>query len=111
MAIGEEYARGYALELLAPDLTDAQLTDALGAAKTIKDESARASRVSGLAEHLSRPQQREAFAAFLSVGDQVGRPNLLGQVRAFIPVISEVGGERALLGLRDAMRDTAIWYP
>jgi hypothetical protein len=72
---------------------------------------ARAEALGGLAEHLSESQKVEAFSAFLGVADQLSRPRLLKRLKPFISLIAKIGGEHALLQVRNAMRDTAIWYP
>jgi hypothetical protein len=106
-----DYHRAAGLRRLAGQLTGEHLEDALAVAKGIGDEQARARALSSLGKHLAVQQQKEAFGSLLNIGDRLTRPTLLDAMRPFSLVISEVGGERALVEFHKAIHDTAIWYP
>jgi len=130
-----ESDRAAALGALAPHLDATQLWDALTAAKAMTSESDRARALgalaplldvaqlrdviamgdshslAALAPHLDGEQRSAALAALLRIADRLTRPDLLGAIEPFVPIIAEIGGEEALVGLHDAIVDTATWYP
>lgn len=113
--MGDPVARATTLGALASKSQQGQgqqiLQDALAAAKGIGYESARASALGALAPHLDGEQRAVALGVLLTIADRLPRPNLLWAIEPFVPIIAEIGGEEALVGLHHAILDTADWYP
>jgi hypothetical protein len=113
--IDDANARAYALTELISHLhgaaRDTAQRAAFAATHAIDDREMRADALTGLAQYLADDQLERALADLIEIGEHLTRPQLLQAIVAFTPAILKAGGQRALLQLRQAIHDTAVWYP
>jgi hypothetical protein len=117
-AIGDERWRAEALAGLAPHLsTPLQgqvLQDALEAARAIGDEGGRAKVLAGLApqvKHLPVVELYSLWSQTLHVLASRTRSDLLGDIRALMPLIETLGGKEALVVVTQTIIEVGKWFP
>ncbi len=115
--IGDESTRAGVLGELAPHLPAPLLVDALQLARALSGQEDSAGvlvragihwvaicQICGVSEFAELSATLQAFA-------QAGRGQLLGAIRALVPVIERVGGRKVLRETAQAIVETAQWWP
>jgi hypothetical protein len=87
------------------------LAEALTAARSIEDSSARAGTLSALAPQLSGNLLQQGFEALLDVLSRCERRESLRAVSSFFPFLEKFQGPKGLEEVRRAIIDTARWFP
>ncbi|MEH2257051.1 hypothetical protein, partial [Nostoc sp.] len=112
-AIQDESSRANALTALAKNLPPELFLEALAAAKTIQNESSRANTLSTLADSSSQTPAAELFLLWQDSLHELSlrtRPNLLQDIKVWVPVIFALGGEAAILEIARAIVDVGRWW-
>lgn len=113
--VSDETMRVAALSRIAKLCKDTQgaraLEAALATATHGSDAYVRATSLGEIAGLLTGEQWDAAFIALIQTGEDLPRPELLGALQAFIPMLHTRGGTGALMELQRAIVDTGAWYP
>jgi hypothetical protein len=117
-ALEEKRYRAWALEELAPHLSEPlqteALREALAAARATEDVYSRTSTLAGLIPHLEHLPSATLYPLWcetLHVRALRTRRDLLLDIQALSPVISALGGKEALAATAQAIIEIGKWFP
>ncbi len=111
--IQNEYYRAQVLSALADKLPSKLLPDALAAAKLIQNEYYRAQVLSALADKLAQMPKSQLFPLWrdsLHTLSLRTRKDLLQDIRALVPTIFALGGQKAIAEISYAISNVSQWW-
>jgi len=112
-AIQSEYSRAEALIALAARLPKELYKEALSAAQAIQNESAHTNFLNNLIPQSATfptSQQFTIWQEILSQGSQRNRAVLLSNLAALVPLVDNLGGKAAGIGIAQSIQQVYKWW-
>jgi hypothetical protein len=111
-AIQSEHRRAVVLSALAANFPEAY-KEALSAAQAIQKESSRADTLKNLIPQsatFSTSQQFTVWQEILYQGSQRKRPDFLSDLAVLVPLIDNLGGKAAGIGIAQSIQQVSKWW-